>query len=76
MQKILNILFLIIIQKFTYAQMFEGIIMSDTNQPIAFANVIAEKINTNELITGTISDEFGKFSLEINSNTPFNISIT
>ncbi|WP_138940594.1 carboxypeptidase regulatory-like domain-containing protein [Aquimarina agarivorans] len=56
--------------------MFEGIIMSDTNQPIAFANVIAEKINTNELITGTISDEFGKFSLEINSNTPFNISIT
>ena len=45
-----------------------GEVKDETGQPIAYANIILLKTQDSTIVTGTTSDDFGKFSInEINS---------
>ncbi len=66
---------LLLINSFSFSQTFYGTVKDNQGEPIAYANVIALNTN-NELITGVITDEDGKFELIVNSKVPFNIVIS
>ena len=40
-----------------------GKIFDETNQPIAYTNIIVLKTQDSTIVTGTTSDDFGKFTL-------------
>lgn len=48
------------------AQTITGIVLDQTEQPVEFANVTLHSLPDSVMITGTVSDEKGNFSLSGN----------
>lgn len=47
-----------------YSQMITGKVIDETNQPVAFANIILLSLPDSIFIQGTITDEQGIFSFD------------
>ncbi len=58
------------------SQNFKGRVVNSLNKPIAYSNVTAQYVDNNALIKGTITDDEGRFSLLINAEKPFYITIS
>ena len=53
-----------------YSQTITGVVFSENNSPVSFANVVLTAADSS-FVSGTITDETGKFSVEKKSNTKF-----
>ena len=74
MEKTVIFLSLFLVSFTCYSQTYQGVVMNVQNEPIAYANVVA--LSNGDLITGTITDEDGKFEITIKSNESFKIVIS
>ncbi|CAL2081150.1 TonB-dependent receptor domain-containing protein [Tenacibaculum sp. 190524A02b] len=74
MKNIIISTFLFLVSNLVFGQTFKGIIKDNNNTPIAFANVIVKQ--NNQMITGTITDEEGKFEITVTKKKPFQIEIS
>lgn len=59
----------------SFSQTYTGIVKDGKNMPIAYANVIAKSMDS-VTIAGTITDESGKFEIEVQSETSFHLTIS
>ena len=67
---ILTILFLTLLCVKTFAQMITGGVYNENSLPVNFANVILSAADSS-FVSGTITDENGKFSIEKNDKAKF-----
>lgn len=53
-----------------------GTVIDQEDKPLPFANVILLDINSQDLITGTITDEAGSFSLQSSSTKELHLKVS
>jgi len=71
------LLYLLTFTSFVNAQIIvTGIVKDNTNEPIEFANVVLLDKKSNDIISGTISDEEGNFLIETNKKDNLTLSIS
>lgn len=76
MKRILIFTFFVVMSYLTQGQIYKGIVRDSQDQPIAFANVIAERNIDKALITGGITDENGQFEINVSADKPFVLVIS
>lgn len=67
---ILTILFLTLLSVKTFAQMITGGVYNENSSPVIFANVVLSAADSS-FVSGTITDENGKFSIAKNPKAAF-----
>lgn len=76
MKKILFIA-LLLVANFSYAQIIlEGVVKDSLNRPLELANIIAINEKTSDLESYAITDELGRYQLELGGNTTYNLQIS
>ncbi|AUC15088.1 hypothetical protein BTO06_08040 [Tenacibaculum sp. SZ-18] len=60
----------------TQAQTIEGRVVDSNKEPISFANVVAQISTSNKIIGGVVTDEQGNFSLKLNTDQEYYITIS
>lgn len=76
-KKIALLLCLLTFTGFVNAQItVTGKVVDNTNVPIEFANVVLTNKDKSNIITGTISDEKGNFTIKTDINGEFNLQIS
>ncbi len=58
------------------AQTIEGKVVDSKEEPISFANVVAQRVSDNKIVGGVVTDEEGKFNLKIKSDNEFYITVS
>ncbi|SFK82899.1 CarboxypepD_reg-like domain-containing protein [Porphyromonadaceae bacterium KH3CP3RA] len=69
MKRVLSILCVVFSVLFLQAQSFSGIVTDEENNPLEFVNVALFTLPDSALITGTVSDQNGEFTLNLNGNS-------
>ncbi|WP_313382355.1 outer membrane beta-barrel protein [Proteiniphilum saccharofermentans] len=69
MKRILSTLFVIFFILSLQAQSISGIVADEENNPLEFVNVALFTLPDSALITGTVSDQNGEFTLNLNGNS-------
>lgn len=67
MKKILQFVIMTLLSFGAYAQTIQSYVKDTNNQPIPFVNIIVLSNSDNSLVTGTITDSVGKFTLEVDN---------
>ncbi len=70
------IVFLLLVQVSLAQVQFEGVVRDSLNEPLYLANVIALDTETNELASYAITNEQGRFKLDLGKNRSFEIQIS
>ena len=70
MKKILLTILVVFFSVTTFAQTITGVVFSENNSPVSFANAVLMAADSS-FVSGTITDENGKFSIEKNDKAKF-----
>lgn len=68
MKRVLSVLFVIFFILSVQAQRFSGIVTDGEDNPLEFVNVALYSLPDTALVTGTVTDKMGEFSLKANGN--------